>query len=126
MQIKYHAVLLAFFFVTPAHAGGMSATFSWSGIPACSTISPAFRVTNTPRSTVSLRFTLKDLDAPSFNHGGSTIAFDRKDKVAKGAITYKGPCPPRGRSHMYEWTIEALDNTGIVIDSFEAARPFSR
>lgn len=107
----------------PGAAYAFSARFSWAGIPACEKISPAFELSGVPAGTKQLRFTMKDLDVPTFHHGGSTIAY-QGDAVRKGAIRYTGPCPPRGERHRYRWTIEALDAAGKVVGTATATAPF--
>jgi phosphatidylethanolamine-binding protein (PEBP) family uncharacterized protein len=105
-------------------AAAFSASFSWSGIAACSGPSPAFRISGAPKGTVSLRFAMRDLDAPNFNHGGGTVAYDGKGTVARGAISYIPPCPPGGAKHRYVWTIEALDASGNRLASASASGTF--
>jgi phosphatidylethanolamine-binding protein (PEBP) family uncharacterized protein len=107
----------------PGEAKAFGARFSWAGIPACEKISPAFALAGVPPGTKQLRFAMKDLDVPTFHHGGSTIAY-RGDAVQKGAIRYIGPCPPRGERHRYRWTIEALDAAGKVLDATAATQTF--
>ena len=107
----------------PGEAKAFSARFSWAGIPACEKISPAFELSGVPAGTKQLRFAMKDLDVPTFHHGGSTIAY-QGDAVRKGAIRYIGPCPPRGERHRYRWTIEALDAADRVIGTATATAPF--
>jgi phosphatidylethanolamine-binding protein (PEBP) family uncharacterized protein len=107
----------------PARANAFTASFSWAGIPACEKISPAFELAGVPAGTKQLRFSMKDLDVPTFHHGGSTIAY-QGDAVKQGAIRYIGPCPPRGERHRYRWTIEALDAAGQVMGSTSATATF--
>jgi phosphatidylethanolamine-binding protein (PEBP) family uncharacterized protein len=112
---------LALAAVSPASA--MSASFSWKGIAACSGPSPAFSISGAPAGTANLRFAMRDYDAPDFNHGGGTVAF-AGGKVAQGAISYRGPCPPGGQTHRYVWTIEALDASGKVLATATAQGSF--
>jgi phosphatidylethanolamine-binding protein (PEBP) family uncharacterized protein len=104
-------------------ASAMSASFSWNGITACSGPSPAFTVSGAPAGTASLRFAMRDQNVPDYNHGGGTVAF-AGGKVAQGAISYRGPCPPGGESHLYIWTIEALDGSGKVLATTTAQGKF--
>ncbi len=92
----------------------MSASFSWNGIAACSGPSPAFTISGAPAGTANLRFAMRDQNVPDYDHGGGTVAF-AGGKVAQGAISYRGPCPPGGETHVYIWTIEALDASGKVL-----------
>ena len=105
----------------PAHA--MNASFSWNGIPACSGTSPAFTVAGVPKGTASLRLAMRDQNVPDYNHGGSTVPFSG-NRVAQGAVSYKGPCPPGGQTHLYIWTIEALDASGKVLAAATAQGNF--
>jgi hypothetical protein len=54
----------------------LSLRFSWVGIPACASISPAFELGSVPAGTKRLSFTMTDLNVPTFHHGGSTIAYE--------------------------------------------------
>ena len=116
-MIGLAAVLAA----TPAFA--MTASFSWKGIPACANISPAFIIEDAPKGTKSLRFMMKDYDAPDFKHGGSTVPYTGHH-VPKGAISYIGPCPPPGQIHRYIWTVEALDASGVIVMAITTADAF--
>lgn len=106
----------------PALAFG--AKFSWSGTSACSSTSPAFAISGAPKGTTQLRFSMRDFDAPNFNHGGSTVAYSGKGGVPVGAISYVGPCPPGGQAHRYIWTIEALDAAGKTLATTRAEGRF--
>ena len=108
---------------TASPASAMSASFSWNGIAACSGPSPAFSVTGAPAGTANLRFAMRDQNAPNYNHGGGTVPF-AGGKVAQGAISYRGPCPPGGEVHRYVWTIEALDASGKVLATATAQGRF--
>lgn len=97
--------------------------FSWTNIPACSAISPAFELGGVPAETKSLKFTMTDLNMPTFHHGGSTVAFTG-NVVSRGAINYTGPCPPQGQRHNYRWTVQALDASGKVLGTGTAVQIF--
>lgn len=105
-------------------AQAFSAAFSWSDIGPCGGTSPAFTIRAAPKGTTSLRFGMQDYDAPNFRHGGSTVAFDGKGGVARGAISYVGPCPPPGQQHRYIWTVEALDASGKLLGTTSAEGRF--
>jgi phosphatidylethanolamine-binding protein (PEBP) family uncharacterized protein len=107
----------------PAQAQAFSMSFSWTGIPACKRISPAFTLAGVPAGTKRLRFEMHDLDAPGFHHGGSTVAY-AGDAVKRGAIHYIGPCPPQGERHRYRWTIEALNDKGKMLGTATASATF--
>jgi phosphatidylethanolamine-binding protein (PEBP) family uncharacterized protein len=102
----------------------MSVKFSWSGYQACSTRSPAFTVSEVPANTARLGFNMIDQNAPDYPHGGGTIAYRGQGKIPAGAFSYKGPCPPSGQQHLYEWTVQALDGSGKAIGSATTAEPF--
>ena len=107
---------------TPAWA--FSVKFSWAGIPACSSVSPAFTIAAAPHGTTALAFRMRDEDAPDFQHGGSTVAYAGTGRVPRGAIRYTGPCPPSGSSHRYVWTVDALGAGGEVLGSARARATF--
>lgn len=115
------AVEVAAQFAGALPAAAFSAKFSWRGIPACSTVSPAFALKAVPRGTASLSFEMRDRDAPDVGHGGATVPYAGRGGVPKGAVAYTGPCPPKGASHHYIWTIHALDAHGADLDMTEAA-----
>jgi phosphatidylethanolamine-binding protein (PEBP) family uncharacterized protein len=96
-------------------AQAFSASFSWAGMPACASTSPAFAIRGAPDGTAKLAFEMRDLDAPGFHHGGATVAYDGRGEVARGAIAYVGPCPPSGQVHRYIWTVQALAADGKVL-----------
>lgn len=109
--------------VLPGLAEAFTVNFSWAGIPACAGTSPAFVLGGVPPGTRQLRFAMRDLDVPTFHHGGSTVAY-RGDAVKKGTIRYVGPCPPRGERHRYRWIVEALDAGGKVLGRTTATQTF--
>ncbi|HYC17279.1 MAG TPA: YbhB/YbcL family Raf kinase inhibitor-like protein [Pseudolabrys sp.] len=109
---------------TPEDGGtSLSLRFSWAGIPACASISPAFALANVPAGTKSLNFMMTDLNMPTFHHGGSTIPY-QGNLVSQGAISYTGPCPPHGERHNYRWTVQAQDAAGKVLDKATAEATF--
>jgi phosphatidylethanolamine-binding protein (PEBP) family uncharacterized protein len=76
--------------VLPTQADTLSVRFSWAGIPACAAISPAFELGGVPVGTKRLRFTMIDLYALTFDHGGhnyrwTVYAFDSADRVLGSA-----------------------------------------
>jgi phosphatidylethanolamine-binding protein (PEBP) family uncharacterized protein len=123
LSLSAVAVLALAAAVLPTRADALSLRFSWVGIPACTSISPAFELGGVPAGTKRLSFMMTDLKVPTFHHGGSTIAYDG-DAVRRGAIRYTGPCPPRGEHHNYRWTVQALDAAGKVLDRGSAEAVF--
>ncbi len=88
----------------------MGVKFEWAGSGcALSSPNPELRLSNVPQGTAFLKVTMTDLDVPTFNHGGGTVAYDGSGVVPAGALkAYSGPCPPSG-SHTYEFRVVALD-----------------
>jgi len=84
---------------------------SWVGTPACSRQSPPIRIARVPPATMELEVRLVDLDAPGFDHGGGRVQWRAgRAEIARGALTgYRGPCPPEGQKHTYEFVVTALD-----------------
>ncbi|MCA3421318.1 MAG: phospholipid-binding protein [Roseomonas sp.] len=98
--------------------------FSWQGTSPCTTTPPAFEIRGIPAETRNLSISLVDLNVPSFNHGGGRVSYSGGSSVPAGAFTYRGPCPPMGSTHRYEFTVSALDGNGRVIGRGRAVRPF--
>ena len=100
------------------------ADFTWEGTASCfDTKSPPFSVSGVPAQTKVLRFAMKDLDAPSFSHGGGSVPYSGQSRFERGAFAYKGPCPPQGQ-HNYQWTVEAQDGTGKTIATATVTKKF--
>ncbi len=121
--VLYAAIAALTILAMPARARAFTISFSWTGIPACARISPAFTLSGVPAGTKRLRFEMHDLNVPTFHHGGSTIAYEG-DAVKQSAIRYIGPCPPGGEHHRYRWTVEALDGAGKVVGTASATETF--
>ena len=113
------------FIMAPGTAHAMGVSFSWSKSDACASRSPAFRLSGVPRGVKRLQFRMTDLDKPSYYHGGGSVSY-KGARVARGAFSYKGPCPPRGQSHRYRWTVRALDAKGKTVGTASATRAFRR
>ncbi|MGB8575924.1 MAG: hypothetical protein WCD56_05065 [Pseudolabrys sp.] len=111
------------YFVFLQRPDALSVRFTWVGIPACASTSPAFELGGVPAGTKSLSFTMTDLNVPTFHHGGSTIAYTG-DAVSRGAISYTGPCPPSVEHHNYRWTVQALDAARKVLGTGRADAMF--
>lgn len=105
----------------PVMADDFSISFEWGDIPLCTSgnpnivENPKFILSNVPENTKIISFTLKDLDAPDYNHGGGKIVYTGNNVIEPGAFKYKSPCPPSG-SHRYSWTATAKE-----IDSFSGS-----
>jgi phosphatidylethanolamine-binding protein (PEBP) family uncharacterized protein len=107
-----------------AQVQGFGVEVSWEGTAACfDPKSPPFTLSGVPPGTKRLTFVMKDLDAPSFPHGGGTVAFTGQNQVTRGAFSYKGPCPPSGQ-HTYQWTVEAQDAGGKTLATATVTKKF--
>jgi phosphatidylethanolamine-binding protein (PEBP) family uncharacterized protein len=109
-------------------AEAFAVRFSWAGTQPCTSVSPAFTVSAAPKGTTQLKLVMTDLDVPTYNHGGGTVAWS-SGAVAAGSISswgYRGPCPPPGPAHRYQWTVEAMDASGKVLGTARTMQPFQR
>jgi phosphatidylethanolamine-binding protein (PEBP) family uncharacterized protein len=107
--------------------GGFTVVPTWEGIATCSgqpvsSPSPGFSVAGVPAGAVELEFRMVDLDAPRFNHGGGKVRYMGEPRIAPGAFTFIGPCPPE--SHRYEWTVTARDAGGKSLGAARAIRKY--
>lgn len=99
--------------------------FSWKGTKRCSSYSPKIKVSGIPRGTKYLKVKLKDLDVPSWNHGGGKVAYKGSSIIPAGSLKngYNGPCPPSG-SHQYQFTVYAINERNVVIGIGKATKKF--
>ena len=101
----------------------MNASFDWGPTTACfDRKSPPFKLSGVPEGTKKLSFSMTDLDAPSYRHGGGKVDFTGQPSIPYGAFNYKGPCPPT--RHKYRFTVKALDAKGKELGKAIATRPF--
>lgn len=113
----------------PAYADMSLGFASWGDIPRCTngrpnTVgNPKFVLSDVPVGTATVQFRLKDLNVPSYNHGGATLRITRSGTVSVGTFSYKSPCPPGG-VHTYEWTATARDAAGTVLGQAKAQRKY--
>ena len=113
--------------LSPLQASAFSLEFEWGNIALCDTGSPntvpnpTFRLKNVPKGTKFINFSLTDLDVPSYNHGGGTVAYTGQGEIKPGAFTYESPCPPSG-SHTYEWTAKGQDGDGFFSGTTGSAK----
>jgi phosphatidylethanolamine-binding protein (PEBP) family uncharacterized protein len=118
--------LVAILWAATAAAGDFQMTFEWGDIPLCTSgrpnrvPNPKFVLSNVPEGTKFIEFKMKDLDAPSYNHGGGTVTYSGDDVIEPGAFTYLSPCPPGG-THRYRWTARAKEKTGLFSGSIGTA-----
>ncbi len=93
-----------------AQSPDFTVNFTWQGTASCfDPKSPPFSLSGVPGGTKVLRFSMKDLDAPNYPHGGGSVD--------------QGPCPPQGQ-HSYRWTVEAQDGTGKTLAVATVTRKF--
>lgn len=132
MARKFALILAAALLATaaatqPAAAADFSVSFEWGNIPLCTSgnpgtvPNPTFKLSGVPPKTKVLRFTLTDLDVPSYDHGGGDVPYTGQNEIAPGAFTYKSPCPPSG-SHTYEWEVLAKESDGFFADTLGTAK----
>jgi len=121
------AVALSSGVAAPA-AADFKLSFKWGNIPLCTSgrpnkvANPEFVLKGLPKGTTTVDFRLKDLDVPTYNHGGGKVKVTASGKVPSGAFKYKSPCPPNG-SHTYEWTATARKG-GKVLARAKARRKY--
>ncbi len=125
ISMMFSAALVGVVLMLPNPASAMGISFSWSKSDACASRSPAFRLSGVPKGTKRLRFQMKDLNVPSYYHGGGTVSY-KGARVARGAFSYKGPCPPRGQTHRYRWKVKAMDAKGKSVGTASATKSFRR
>jgi phosphatidylethanolamine-binding protein (PEBP) family uncharacterized protein len=107
-----------------AQSPDFTVNFTWQGTASCfDPKSPPFSLSGVPGGTKVLRFSMKDLDAPNYPHGGGSVAYNGQSQVDRGAFSYQGPCPPQGQ-HSYRWTVEAQDGTGKTLAVATVTRKF--
>jgi len=115
------------FLPTVALSAEFGIAFDWGDIPLCTSGSPntvknpAFKLTNVPKGTKFISFTMTDLDVPSYNHGGGTVEYKGQTLIERGAFEYESPCPPGG-SHTYEWEAKAKDGDGFFSGTLGTAK----
>ena len=103
--------------------------FSWGNIPRCTSgfpnrvANPVFTVTSVPAGTARIDFSLTDLDAPNYNHGGGRVAYSGQQTIQPGAFKYESPCPPSGQ-HRYRWTARAKNKDGKTLAKAEAMKKY--
>ena len=120
------AILTAIVFgAMTASASAMSMSFDWGPTKSCfDPKSPPISLSDVPKGTVKLRFKMVDLNAINYPHGGGTVAYTGKNKLAYGAFRYKGPCPPT--PHTYQFTVDALDKNGKKLATAKARKSFKK
>ena len=116
-------LLVIFLALLPAPAFAFSISVSWEGTTACfDPQSPVIRLSDVPKGTATIAFHMADLNVPTYPHGGGTVAYTGQGTLAKGAFSYKGPCPPA--PHRYQWTARARDASGKMLGRAETTLTF--
>lgn len=130
MRLRFFTIVCALAAATPALAD-FTISFTWGDIPLCTSgrpgkvDSPRFVLNGIPAGTETIRFKLKDLDAPGYNHGGGKVSIAEgvtSAVIPAGSFRYKSPCPPGG-VHTYEWTATAKGYGG-TLDTATARRDY--
>lgn len=109
---KIPSIIAALALSTSVAHADMSLSFKWGDFPLCVSgnpkrvDNPEFVISGVPEGTTKIIFRMKDLDAPSYNHGGGTVKVFTSGTIPSGAFRFKSPCPPGG-THRYEWTATA-------------------
>jgi phosphatidylethanolamine-binding protein (PEBP) family uncharacterized protein len=103
MRIRLAVCATAFLTFSTADASAFSMTFRW-----CGSGSPAFSLSGVPEGTTTLQFHMTDLNVPSFNHGGGTVAYKGQSTVPCGALKNHAPPSPPSGSHSYQITVTAF------------------
>ncbi|MYZ50234.1 phospholipid-binding protein [Propylenella binzhouense] len=102
----------------------MQASVDWGPTKHClDENSPPITLTGVPAGTVTLDIRMKDLDYLRYPHGGGKVAYAGQSQLPYGAFRYKGPCPPNV-SHLYEFTIRALDAAGKELATAKTKKRF--
>lgn len=110
---------------TAGSASAMSMSFEWGPTKKCfDSKSPPISLSDVPSGTAKLRFKMVDLNAIGYPHGGATVTYSGKNKLAYGAFRYKGPCPPA--QHTYQITVDALDKSGKKLATAKARKSFKK
>lgn len=124
------AAALAAALLAPTGLRAFEIGFDWGPLKLCTSgipnvvDNPVFTLSEVPAGTRLIRFKLVDHDAPGYNHGGGTVAYEGQATIAPGAFRYKSPCPPNGR-HRYEWTATALaGENGRVLGQARAEKTY--
>tara|TARA_Y100001968_G_scaffold215440_1_gene198200 strand:- start:252 stop:659 length:408 start_codon:yes stop_codon:yes gene_type:complete len=119
LKIFVFSLIVFSFILYPdsTRAGDFSFSFEWGDIKSCTTgrpnrvPNPIFSLENVPAGTAVIKFQMKDLNAPNYNHGGGSVEYSGGNTIQPGVFKYKSPCPP-GRVHTYRWKAIARDENG--------------
>jgi phosphatidylethanolamine-binding protein (PEBP) family uncharacterized protein len=99
----------------PRGAPELGVEFTWTGVEACTDVSPRIIVRDVPPATKRFRVELVDVDSVMSRHGGGEVEAAPDGVIAAGALkSYRGPCPSQ-QPIEYELRVSALDAAGRVI-----------
>ena len=121
-KIAIPSLALMILCANPILAGDFKITFDWSDLKLCTSgnpnyvNNPRFTLENVPKGTKFIKFSLTDLDVPSYNHGGGSAEYKNQTVIEPGVFKYNSPCPPSG-SHTYEWVASAEDSDSFFSDT---------
>jgi phosphatidylethanolamine-binding protein (PEBP) family uncharacterized protein len=90
--------------------------YSWGTELGVNRKSPEIRFTGIPANTKFLEVQLIDLDQKFADHGEvEKIAYVESNVIPYGSLkNYIGPSPPP-QGHLYEYTIRAIDENGVIV-----------
>jgi len=97
----------------------------WTTMSKCSAASPEMKIGQLPSETKFIQVVLSDKNVPTWSHGGGKVAYTGSNIIDEGALKggYNGPCPPSG-SHMYNFSVNAIDKDGVIIGQGNAVSQF--
>lgn len=99
----------------PRGAPELGVEFTWTGVAACTDISPRIIVRDVPPATRRFRVELVDVDSVMSRHGGGEVDAAPNGVIPAGALkSYRGPCPSQ-QPIEYEMRVSALDGAGRVL-----------
>jgi phosphatidylethanolamine-binding protein (PEBP) family uncharacterized protein len=123
------AIVIVASAVNGTAAQAFSFTFTWGGIPKCTsgnpnTVSnPIFSLSAVPKGATKIVFHLTDLNVPDFNHGGGLVVYSGQKMIKAGAFKYQSPCPPNGK-HSYQWSAVVFDAAAKNIASATSSKMY--
>lgn len=102
---------------------------SWTAKSECSTISPPMKLLFIPANTSQIVINMVDSAAPNTLLATDVITANGRttQSIPEGALrSYKGPCPPKGSTHEYTFTVIAYSKSGKTLGEGTSGMPFSR
>lgn len=109
----------------PSGAPELGVEFTWTGVAACTDVSPQIIVRDVPAATKRFRVELVDVDSVMSRHGGGEVEAAPNGVIPAGALkSYRGPCPSQ-QGIEYEMRVSALDATGRVLAQGKERQTFT-